>query len=82
MPHAVDITSTAADNYTVSAWVNAPSPQGSWGGVVTKSRFASPWYGMWISSANRWVYAYNNITGVNADNNLFTVPFNSNILTD
>ena len=38
------------------AWVNVPSLGNGWQGIVAKSRIIAPWYGIWASSANEWVY--------------------------
>ena len=37
-------------------WVNVPSLGNRPQGIVTKSRIVAPWYGIWASSANEWVY--------------------------
>ncbi len=34
------------DSFTVSTWFKA-QPKTSWGGIVTKGRSTSPWYGIW-----------------------------------
>ncbi len=55
--HNRDISFSAADSYTVSAWVYLGKSKGSgWRGIVTKSRDRSPWYGLWIDSGGRWVF--------------------------
>lgn len=53
------------DSYTISAWVKVPVLQNRWQGVITKGRNTNNWYGLWISSDNKWVYGGNgsNITG-------------------
>jgi hypothetical protein len=53
--HAATLSFTAADSFTLSAWVNVESLPSLWKGIVTKSRDAAPWYGIWISSSNKWV---------------------------
>ncbi|MFC1587965.1 DUF2341 domain-containing protein [Planctomycetota bacterium] len=56
IPNHANITFLSTDDYTLSAWINIPAAPGAWTGVVTKSRDISPWYGIWISSSNLWVY--------------------------
>jgi hypothetical protein len=52
--HAADLSFASAASFTISAWVNVPSLPNKWTGIVTKSRSAAPWYGIWITDANRW----------------------------
>jgi hypothetical protein len=50
MPGNARYSFTAGESYTVSAWIKPTSTTVStWTGVVTISRDASPWYGIWIS---------------------------------
>jgi hypothetical protein len=49
--------SSRRDSFTISAWVHLKEvPQDGWKGVVTKSRDAKPWYGLWIDGEGRWVF--------------------------
>lgn len=50
------------DSFTLSAWVNVPTNQNLWQAIITKGRGTSSlsWYGIWISSDNRWVYGGSN----------------------
>lgn len=54
-----------AANFTLSVWARpASTTRNVWQGVVTKSREAAPWYGLWISNGNQWVFGGPaNITG-------------------
>jgi putative membrane-bound dehydrogenase-like protein len=68
-PHASDLSFTSLDNFTISAWVHLKEvPQDGWRGVVTKSRDAKPWYGLWIEGNGRWVFGgtRNNLMGSTA----------------
>jgi putative membrane-bound dehydrogenase-like protein len=57
IPHAADLAFKAADSFTISAWVHLKEvPQDGWRGVVTKSRDAKPWYGLWIEAEGHWVF--------------------------
>ena len=55
----------AAKSFTVAAWINVLSLPGKWVGVITKLTDASPSYGIWINSANQWVFGSSlvNVTG-------------------
>ena len=55
---------SATQSFTLTAWVDITSLPNQWSGIVTKSRDQSPWYGLWISSSNQWVFGGpNNIYG-------------------
>ncbi len=54
--HESALAFAVGDSFTLSVWVNADGPQGGWSGVVTKSRDSAPWYGLWVSSWNAWVF--------------------------
>jgi putative membrane-bound dehydrogenase-like protein len=57
VPHAPDLAFKSADSFTISAWVHfADPPRDGWRGVVTKSRDARPWYGIWVQDDGRWVF--------------------------
>ena len=59
-----DLKFTAADSYSVAAWIK-PAPGGTnYRGVITKGRDAPPWYGIWIDANDQWLY------GVSDSNNL------------
>lgn len=68
IPHSPDLSFTAQDSFTISAWVHLREvPQDGWRGVVTKSRDARPWYGLWIEGEGRWVFGGSrNLTGGSA----------------
>ncbi len=56
IPHASETSFKASDSFTLSAWVHVGQPpEGGWRGVITKSRDAAPWYGLWLDSDGRWV---------------------------
>ena len=55
VPDAADLRFTAAQSFSLTAWVNVFALPGQWSGIVTKSRDAGPWYGLWIDPSNRWV---------------------------
>jgi putative membrane-bound dehydrogenase-like protein len=65
MPSTPETSFKAADSFTLSAWVHLTDvPQGSWRGIVTKSRSAAPWYGLWIEPEGRWAFGGgSNVTG-------------------
>jgi putative membrane-bound dehydrogenase-like protein len=55
--HAPELSFKQGDSFTLSAWVHLKEvPQDGWRGVVTKSRDAKPWYGLWIDGEGRWVF--------------------------
>jgi hypothetical protein len=68
MPASPEMAVKAADSFTLSAWAYlADVPQGSWIGVITKSREAKPWYGIWIEPEGRWAFGGGaNLTGCGA----------------
>ena len=67
-PHAADLSFKSSDSFTISAWVHLKEvPQDGWKGVVTKSRDAKPWYGLWIEGEGRWCFGGGrNLTGAGA----------------
>ena len=56
VPHGSALSFTATQSYSVSAWANVPSLGNRYQGVVAKSSIIAPWYGIWESPANEWVY--------------------------
>ncbi len=55
-PHSDELSFKSKDSFTLSAWVHLKEvPQDGWTGVVTKSRDAKPWYGLWIEGG-RWIF--------------------------
>lgn len=44
------------DSFTISAWIKINDSQNKWVGVITQGRHTDEWYGIWISSNNRWVF--------------------------
>src|SRR5450631_1040732 len=68
VPHSARLSFTAAQSYTLSAWVNATNLTSvSAQGVVVKARNASAYYGIYVSASPspQWVAGANgaNITG-------------------
>jgi hypothetical protein len=55
VPNSVDLTFGATASFTLSAWVRVGTVPAALTGVVTKSRNAAPWYGLWIDAAGRWL---------------------------
>jgi putative membrane-bound dehydrogenase-like protein len=54
---SADLSFRAGDSFSISAWVHLSSvPQDGWRGVITKSRDAQPWYGIWIDGEGRWAF--------------------------
>ena len=68
VPHSDDLAFKVGDSFTISAWVHLDSvPHDGWKGVVTKSRDAKPWYGLWIEGEGRWCFGgAGNLTGAAA----------------
>ena len=60
---AASLSFAHSDSYSISAWVHVAAPPGAWSGIVSKSRETGPWYGLWISSGNQWVYGGANLRG-------------------
>jgi hypothetical protein len=54
VPNAADLLFQPADSFSISVWLNIQTLPGNWSGVVTKSRDASPWYGLWVTPGNQW----------------------------
>jgi len=46
VPDAPYLTFNGTNSFTVSVWFQAQTKSG-WGGIVTKGRNTSPWYGIW-----------------------------------
>jgi hypothetical protein len=65
IPDAPQLRFTAAQDFTLAAWVDVYGLQNRWQGVVTKSADAYPTYGLWISADNHWVSgsAFQNLVG-------------------
>ena len=55
VPDSPALRFSADQSFTVSAWAYIADLPGAWKSVVSKSRDAAPWYGLWISDANLWV---------------------------
>jgi Concanavalin A-like lectin/glucanases superfamily/Domain of unknown function (DUF2341)/Putative Ig domain len=55
VPNSVDFTFGATASFTLSAWVQVGTVPAALTGVVTKSRNAAPWYGLWIDATGRWL---------------------------
>src|SRR5262249_34864745 len=53
--NAADISFAATASFTLSAWAQVPTLPAKWTGVVTKSRDAAPWYGLWIDPSATWI---------------------------
>jgi hypothetical protein len=56
VPHTAELSFGASDAYSVTAWANVSTLSG-WTGVVTKSRDATPWYGIWIDGSD-WTFGH------------------------
>ncbi len=56
VPHDPGLEFSAVQSFTLTAWVDIPSLPNQWSGIVTKSRDQYPWYGLWISDTNQWVF--------------------------
>lgn len=55
---------TAAQSFTLAAWIYPATLQNAWAGVIDKSRNQWPWYGIWIDNLNRWIFGGpNNMIG-------------------
>jgi hypothetical protein len=50
-----------SQSFSVAAWIEVPElpATGLWHGIVSKSREAGNWYGIWINSQNQWAFAAN-----------------------
>ena len=48
----------ASQPFTLSVWIKPAVLLSAWTGIVTKSRDASPWYGIWIDPSNRITWGY------------------------
>ena len=63
IPDTGDLEFNVTQSFTESVWVNLSSIPTNWTGIVTKSREAFPWYGIWINPLDQWVFGGpNNIT--------------------
>lgn len=60
-----DLVFKRSDSFTLSIWVHLNEvPHDGWKGVMTHSRDAKPWYGIWIEGEGRWCFGGpKNITG-------------------
>jgi hypothetical protein len=54
IPHSDDLVFQPVDSLSISVWLNIQALPGNWAGIVTKGRDASPWYGLWVTTANQW----------------------------
>ncbi|MBV8879584.1 MAG: hypothetical protein JO332_06470 [Planctomycetaceae bacterium] len=63
-----DYVFKATDSFTLSIWVHlAEVPHDGWKGVLTHSRDAKPWYGIWVEGEGRWCFGGpRNIVGASA----------------
>jgi large repetitive protein len=55
VPNKADLQFTAAQSFTLSAWIDADTLQGQDTGVIVKSADQGNLYGIFINSANQWV---------------------------
>jgi uncharacterized protein YciI len=55
VPDNAGLRFTAGQSYTVTAWLYTATLSGGWEGLVTKSRDAAPWYGLWIDNLGEWI---------------------------
>jgi putative membrane-bound dehydrogenase-like protein len=55
--HEPEISFTAGDDYSLSAWVylDAP-PERRWITILAKSRDQAPWYGLWTDDTGQWAF--------------------------
>jgi hypothetical protein len=72
VPHANELSFGPSDAYSVAAWAKVSNVSG-WTGVVTKSRDATPWYGIWIDGSN-WTFGHDgdNLAGSEAVEDIWT----------
>ncbi len=56
IPDTSDLEFSRTQSFTESVWVNLSSLPTYWTGIVTKSRDAYPWYGIWINPQDQWVF--------------------------
>jgi hypothetical protein len=69
--HPIEIENTAdyvfklSDSFTLSAWINLTEvPHDGWKGLLTHSRDAKPWYGIWVEGEGKWCFGGSkNLTG-------------------
>lgn len=55
---------TAAQTFTLAAWVYPSTLRTAWVGVITKSRSQWPWYGIWLDNLSNWIFGgVNNLVG-------------------
>jgi putative membrane-bound dehydrogenase-like protein len=61
--HPIEIENTAdyvfklSDSFTLSAWVHLGEvPHDGWKGLLTHSRDAKPWYGIWVEGEGKWCF--------------------------
>ncbi|HLY74381.1 MAG TPA: LamG-like jellyroll fold domain-containing protein, partial [Planctomycetota bacterium] len=68
IPNSPDYVFKLSDSFTLSAWVHlAEVPHDGWKGVLTHSRDAKPWYGIWIEGDGHWCFGGpKNINGASA----------------
>ena len=60
-------------DYSVATWVKFDStPNTGWAGIVTKSRDASPWFGLWATPANQWHFVTSGDGGNRVDAGVVT----------
>ncbi|TKB58556.1 LamG-like jellyroll fold domain-containing protein [Ferrimonas aestuarii] len=45
-----------SDSFSLSLWVNVADSPSDWAGIVTVSRDAAPWYGLWLAPWRKWVF--------------------------
>lgn len=56
VPHVAEHSFTRKQSFSLSFWVKVTELPGKWVCVTSKSRNIAPWYGVWISADNRWVF--------------------------
>jgi putative membrane-bound dehydrogenase-like protein len=68
IPNTNDFVFKLSDSFTLSIWVHISEvPHDGWKGVLTHSRDAKPWYGLWIEGEGKWCFGGpKNITGGSA----------------
>ena len=57
LAHESELAFSAAESFSVSVWAHVgKEPRESvWTGIITKSRDAGSWFGVWIDPKGRWV---------------------------
>ncbi|HEX4793536.1 MAG TPA: LamG-like jellyroll fold domain-containing protein, partial [Humisphaera sp.] len=57
VPNSSSLQFTAAQSFTVGAWIRPNALPGKWAGIVTKSADLGNGYGIYIDPNNKWAFA-------------------------